>query len=90
MKPEPSSSTCSDEVTPASAAATSDTATVSILHAVPGLTVDVYANGDAILTDFEPGTITDPLTLPAGDYEQGAKGVDGGAVRLVGSYAETD
>ncbi len=24
---------------------------------------------------------------PAGDYEQGAKGVDGGAVRLVGSYA---
>ena len=26
---------------------------------------------------------------PAGDYEQGAKGVDGGAVRLVGSYADS-
>ena len=26
--------------------------------------------------------------LPAGDFEQGAKGVDGGAVRLVGSYAD--
>ena len=25
---------------------------------------------------------------PEGDYEQGAKGVDGGAVRLVGSFAE--
>lgn len=27
---------------------------------------------------------------PEGEYEQGAKGVDGGAVRLVGSYAESD
>ena len=27
---------------------------------------------------------------PDGHYEQGAKGVDGGAVRLVGAYAETD
>ena len=27
---------------------------------------------------------------PDGDFEQGAKGVDGGAVRLVGAYAETD
>ena len=26
--------------------------------------------------------------LPDGDFEQGAKGVDGGAVRLVGSYAD--
>lgn len=26
---------------------------------------------------------------PDGDFEQGAKGVDGGAVRLVGSYADT-
>lgn len=27
-------------------------------------------------------------TVPDGDFEQGAKGVDGGAVRLVGSYAD--
>ena len=49
-----------------SAATTSD---VSILHAVPGLTVDVYANGDKLLTDFKPGTLTDPLKLPAGSYD---------------------
>lgn len=49
-------------------AATSD-ATVSVLHAVPDLTVDVYANGEELIPDFEPGTLTDPLTLPAGSYD---------------------
>ncbi len=44
-------------------------ATVSILHAVPDATVDVYANGDRLLDDFTPGTLTDPLMLPAGDYD---------------------
>jgi hypothetical protein len=44
-------------------------ATVSILHAVPGATVDVYANGKALLTGFKPGTLTDPLMLPAGTYD---------------------
>lgn len=53
----------------ASAAATADTATVSILHAVPDLTVDVYANGAPVVTGFTPGTLTDPLQLPAGDYD---------------------
>ncbi len=42
---------------------------VSVLHAVPGLTVDVYVNGEETIPDFEPGTLTDPLTLPAGDYD---------------------
>ncbi|MFB8388151.1 phosphoribosylformylglycinamidine cyclo-ligase [Microbacterium sp. NPDC055910] len=28
-------------------------------------------------------------TRPAGEFDQGAKGVDGGAVRLVGSYSQT-
>lgn len=53
--------------TPASASQAE--ATVSVLHAVPGLTVDVYANGDELIPDFEPGTLTDPLTLPAGTYD---------------------
>jgi hypothetical protein len=53
---------------PASAASGGE-ATVSILHAVPGLTVDVYANGDELLSDFTPGTLTDPQQLPAGDYD---------------------
>jgi hypothetical protein len=55
---------------PASASAQqAGEATVSVLHAVPGLTVDVYANGDELLPDFEPGTLTDPLSLPAGSYD---------------------
>ena len=54
---------------PAAAHADNHEATVSVLHAVPGLTVDVYANGEELLPDFEPGTLTDPLTLPAGTYD---------------------
>jgi len=54
-------------VAPANAA--EGPAKLSVLHGVPGLTVDVYANGKAILTDFAPGTLTDPLSLPAGDYD---------------------
>jgi hypothetical protein len=53
-------------MSPANAA---DDATVSVLHAVPGLTVDVYANGEELIPDFEPGTLTDPLSLPAGSYD---------------------
>jgi hypothetical protein len=53
-------------VTPSHAA---ENATVSVLHGVPGLTVDVYANGEELIPDFEPGTLTDPLKLPAGSYD---------------------
>ncbi len=42
---------------------------VSVVHGVPGLTVDVYVNGDLTLEDFEPGTVAGPLTLPAGTYD---------------------
>jgi hypothetical protein len=52
--------------TPATAA---DTATISVLHAVPGTPVDVYANGERLIDDFQPGTLTDPLQLPAGSYD---------------------
>ena len=51
------------------AAAADGDATVSVLHAVPGLVVDVYANGEELIPDFEPGTLTDPLSLPAGTYD---------------------
>lgn len=50
-------------------AASSGEATVSVLHAVPDLTVDVYANGEELIPDFAPGTLTDPLQLPAGTYD---------------------
>ena len=51
---------------PASAAGA---AMVSILHAVPNTPVDVCANGKALLTNFQPGTLTDPQNLPAGNYD---------------------
>lgn len=55
--------------TPLVPAHAAEDATVSVLHAVPGLTVDVYANGEELIPDFEPGTLTDPLQLPAGSYD---------------------
>ena len=59
-------------------------ATVSILHGVPDATVDVYANGKALLEDFEPGTLTDPQMLPAGSYDlkvvKAGDGPDGDAI----------
>lgn len=68
--------------TPAAHAA--DDAHVSVLHGVPDAVVDVYANGDALLTDFEPGTLTDPVALPPGDYDlkvvAAGDGPDGDAI----------
>ncbi|MEU1697221.1 DUF4397 domain-containing protein, partial [Streptomyces hirsutus] len=65
----------------APAPAADDTAMVSVFHGVPGLTVDVYANGDELLGDFEPGTVTDPQSLDAGTYDiqlfEAGQGPDG-------------
>jgi phosphoribosylformylglycinamidine cyclo-ligase len=47
----------------------------------------ISALGRDGITAWPVGVVRDE-TLPAGDFEQGAKGVDGGAVRLVGSYAD--
>lgn len=44
-------------------------ATVSVLHGVPGLTVDVYVDGEELIPDFAPGTLTDPMMLPEGSYD---------------------
>lgn len=44
-------------------------ANVTVVHGVPDLTVDVYVNGEIALESFEFGTVTDPIELPAGDYE---------------------
>ncbi len=64
--------------------AASGDAHVSVLHGVPDAVVDVYANGDALLTDFKPGTLTDPVALPAGDYDlkvvAAGDGADGDAI----------
>lgn len=49
-------------------AATGDNAQLSVLHGVPGLTVDVWVNGERTLDDFTPGSLAGPLDLPAGTY----------------------
>ncbi|MBW1596069.1 DUF4397 domain-containing protein [Streptomyces sp. JJ38] len=58
-----------------------DSAMVSVFHGVPGLTVDVYANGNELLGDFEPGTVTEPQALDAGTYDiqvfEAGQGPDG-------------
>jgi hypothetical protein len=46
-----------------------DTAKVSVLHGVPGITVDVYANGQELIPNFTPGTLAGPLDVPAGTYD---------------------
>ncbi|MCX5414936.1 DUF4397 domain-containing protein [Streptomyces sp. NBC_00059] len=46
-----------------------DKAMVSVFHGIPGMTVDVYANGDELLSDFTPGTVTEPQSLDAGTYD---------------------
>jgi hypothetical protein len=49
---------------PASAAPA--TSQVYVVHNIPGVTVDVYLDGEIALEDFRPGTVAGPLTLPSG------------------------
>jgi hypothetical protein len=51
------------------ASAQEDGGTVTVVHGVPDVTVDVWVNGEATIEGFEPGTVTDPLDLPAGSYD---------------------
>ncbi|MGW7194628.1 DUF4397 domain-containing protein [Streptomyces chryseus] len=53
----------------APAAEQDNKAMVSVFHGVPGLVVDVYANGDELLGDFKPGAVTAPQPLDAGTYD---------------------
>jgi len=52
----------------ASPAAAADTAEVYVVHGVPGLTVDVYVDGQRALDNFQPETVAGPLDLPAGSH----------------------
>ncbi len=51
-----------------SSTAAGATGLVTVIHGVPGLTVDVYVNGALTLPGFAPSTITKPLALPEGNY----------------------
>jgi hypothetical protein len=57
------------------------TATVTVLHGLPGLTADVYVNGKLTLDGFKPLSSTNPLELPAGSYDI--------AIREVGAPADS-
>jgi hypothetical protein len=41
----------------------------TVVHGVPGLTVDVYLNGNLTIPSFAPETVLGPLVLPATDYD---------------------
>ncbi|MCC8908706.1 DUF4397 domain-containing protein [Curtobacterium sp. GD1] len=53
----------------ATASAATGDATLSVLHAVPDVTVDVYLDGERALDDFTPGTLAGPMMVPAGAHQ---------------------
>ena len=78
---------------PGPVAAGTDSGKVTVVHAVPDLTVDVYANKALLLEDFEPGTITDPVPLAPATYNIEVTPADSSTVVLAASVpvdAETD
>jgi len=50
------------------ASAAEGDASLSVLHGVPDLTVDVYVNDELTLDNFEPGDLAGPLDLAPGTY----------------------
>lgn len=61
---------------------------LTVVHGVPDVSVDVYVNGVLLLEDFEPGTVTPPVLVPAGTYDievfpADAAYVEGGGVIFV-------
>ena len=78
---------------PGPVAAGTDSGKVTVVHAVPDLTVDVYANKALLLEDFDPGTITDPVPLAPATYNIEVTPADSSTVVLAASVpvdAETD
>lgn len=59
-----------------------ESSTVTVVHGVPGLDVDVWANGEPLIEGFTPGETFGPTDLPAGDYEL--------AVRAAGDPADAE
>lgn len=51
------------------AGAQTETGTVTLVHGLRGLVADVYLEDELVLEGFSPERITDPIELPAGNYE---------------------
>ena len=66
----------------APALASSHESDVTVVHGIPGATVDVWVDGEPFLEGFEPSTVTDPQPLPEGTYSI--------AVYAAGSDPESD
>lgn len=54
---------------PAAAFADGHESIVRVVHAVDGVDVDVWINGDPALENFSPRDVAGPLTLAPGDYD---------------------
>jgi hypothetical protein len=52
---------------PASAS-TAPKGKLTVVHAIPRLTVDVFVDGDLVLEDFRPGRIAGPVRFDPGSY----------------------
>lgn len=50
-------------------AAQHEDASLTVIHGIPDVTVDVYVNDTATLTNFTFGTVTDPISLRPGTYK---------------------
>ncbi len=57
----------------AGASTTAGDATVTVVHGIPDLPVDVYVNGTEVLPDFTFGTVSPALSLPPGTYAVAVK-----------------
>jgi hypothetical protein len=54
--------------TTAAAAGAPGTAQVSVVHGIPDTPVNVFVDGKSALSDFKPGAVAGPLSLPSGSH----------------------
>jgi len=54
--------------TTAAAADAPGTAQVSVVHGIPDTPVNVFVDGKSALSDFKPGAVAGPLSLPSGSH----------------------
>src|SRR6476619_5835066 len=50
------------------AAHAAGTAAVSVVHGIPDTPVNVFVDGKSALSNFKPGAVAGPLSLPAGPH----------------------
>lgn len=62
---------------PAASAAPGDFATVTVIHGIPGTTVDIEIDSDLVLDDFEPESVSMPQVLTAATHSVEVLASDG-------------